>query len=160
MKLNSLAAFTFGVFITAASVGAVSIANAVGDSTINVCANKTSGVMRYISKGSCKKTEIGLSWNQKGIPGAAGANGSAGLTGPTGAAGPTGPTGPNGTAATIETVNWNFPYLTTSWGNCPIAFLGAGFQAVGYLIEDPFFPFDAFNTVPIYSCTARIKANK
>ena len=79
MKLNRLGAFTFGVVITAVSVGAVTFANAAGDATLKACANKTTGAMRYLSKGSCKKTETSLSWSQmgpQGLPGATGATGA------------------------------------------------------------------------------------
>ena len=81
MKFNRLGAFTLGVVITAVSVGAVSFVNAAGDATINACANKKTGSMRYLAKGSCKKTETLLSWNQmgpQGTPGATGAKGEAG----------------------------------------------------------------------------------
>jgi hypothetical protein len=50
MKFNRLGAFTLGVVITAVSVGAVSFVNAAGDKTLKACANKKTGVMRYISK--------------------------------------------------------------------------------------------------------------
>jgi hypothetical protein len=49
--------------------------------------------MRYISKGSCKKTEKLLEWNQmgpQGLPGTAGENGIAGTKGDVGAAGANG----------------------------------------------------------------------
>lgn len=81
MKFNRLSAFTLGVIITAASVGAVTYVNAAGDATLKACANKTSGAMRYISKGSCKKTEKSLSWNQMGPQGLAGTAGAAGTNG-------------------------------------------------------------------------------
>ena len=55
MKLNRLGTFTLGVVITAGSIGVVSFANAAGDAAIKACANKSTGVMRYIAKGSCKK---------------------------------------------------------------------------------------------------------
>ena len=87
MKLTRLGTFTFGVVITAASVGAVSFANAAGDVTIKTCANKKTGAMRYITKGSCKKTEKSLSWNQmgpQGLPGAVGAAGTKGEPGSNG----------------------------------------------------------------------------
>jgi hypothetical protein len=84
MKLNRLGAFTFGVVITAISVGAVTFANAAGDVTIKACANKTPGAMRYISKGSCKKTETSLTWSQMGPQGLPGATGSAGPVGVSG----------------------------------------------------------------------------
>jgi hypothetical protein len=81
MKINRLGAFTFGVLITAVSVGAVTYANAAGDATIKACANKTTGAMRYISKGSCKKTEKILTWNQMGTQGLQGATGASGTPG-------------------------------------------------------------------------------
>jgi len=90
MKFNRLSAFTLGVIITAASVGAVTYANAAGDATLKACANKATGVMRYISKGSCKKTEKLLSWNQMGPQGLSGVNGSAGAKGDNGTAGTNG----------------------------------------------------------------------
>jgi hypothetical protein len=99
MKFNRLGAFTLGVVVTAVSVGTVSFVNAAGDKTLKACANKKTGVMRYISKGSCKKTETSLSWNQKGsqgLPGTAGTNGTngtAGVKGDTGTAGASSPTG-------------------------------------------------------------------
>jgi hypothetical protein len=99
MQFNRLSAFTLGVIITAASVGAVTYANAAGDATLKACANKTSGAMRYISKGSCKKTEKLLTWSQmgpQGLPGAAGAAGADGAKGDAGAAGTKGTNGTNG----------------------------------------------------------------
>ena len=87
MKLNRFGAFTFGVLITTVSVGAVTYVNAAGDANIKACANKTTGAMRYISKGSCKKTEKALSWNQIGPQGLQGAAGSKGDTGATGSDG-------------------------------------------------------------------------
>ena len=98
MRFNRLGAFTLGVVITAVSVGAVSFVNAAGEKQLKACANKTTGVMRYISKGSCKKTETSLSWNQMGptgLPGSAGTNGSPGAKGDTGPAGTNGTNGQN-----------------------------------------------------------------
>ena len=98
MKFNRLGAFTLGVVITAVSVGAVSFVNAAGNGTLKACANKTTGVMRYISKGSCKKTETSLSWNQmgpQGLPGAAGTNGTNGEIGAKGDTGTGGAKGQN-----------------------------------------------------------------
>jgi hypothetical protein len=96
MQFNRLSAFTLGVIITAASVGTVTYANAAGDATLKACANKTSGAMRYISKGSCKKTEKLLSWSQMGPQGLPGAAGAAGAKGDTGVAGTNGTNGTNG----------------------------------------------------------------
>jgi hypothetical protein len=103
LKFNRLGAFTLGVVITAASVGAVSFVNAAGNGTLKACANKTTGVMRYIAKGSCKKTEILLLWNQmgpSGLPGSSGTAGAKGDTGTAGAKGDTGAAGPQGLQGT------------------------------------------------------------
>jgi hypothetical protein len=96
MQFNRLSAFTLGVIITAASVGAVSYTNAAGNKTLKACANKKTGAMRYISKGSCKKTETSLSWSQMGTQGLPGVAGAKGDTGAAGAAGTNGTNGTNG----------------------------------------------------------------
>ena len=93
MKLNRLGAFTLGVVVTAAFVGVIPYAYASGDAAIKVCANKKNGAMRYITKGSCTKTETALSWNQMGLQGVAGIPGATGGKGDTGAKGDTGTTG-------------------------------------------------------------------
>jgi len=99
----SFRSFVIGFGCAALSLGAVTYANAAGDATLKACANKTTGLMRYISKGSCKKTETSLSWNQmgpqglSGVAGVAGSNGTDGAKGDTGAVGTTGPAGTNGT---------------------------------------------------------------
>jgi hypothetical protein len=108
MKFTRLGSFTLGVVIAAVSVGAVTFANASSNATIKACANKTTGAMRYIAKGSCKKTETSLSWNQMGpqglaatsVTGTKGDTGAAGAKGDTGAAGAKGDTG---AAAAIPT---------------------------------------------------------
>ena len=95
----SFKSFAIGFACAALSLGAVTYANAASNGTLKACANKTTGVMRYISKGSCKKTEISLSWNQmgpQGLPGSAGTNGTAGAKGETGTAGNNGAAGTNG----------------------------------------------------------------
>lgn len=91
--MNRFTAFSLGVVITAASVGAVSYASAAGDANIKACANKATGAMRYIAKGKCKKTETSLSWNQMGQQGSAGPQGA---TGAPGSRGETGSAGVNG----------------------------------------------------------------
>lgn len=96
MKFNRLGAFTLGVIITAVSVGTVSFVNASSDATIKACASKKSGAMRYITRGTCMKTETSLKWNQmgpQGLPGGTGPTGAAGERGNTGPAGASSPTG-------------------------------------------------------------------
>ncbi len=79
MKLNRLGAFTLGIVVTATTIGVIPFAYASSDVTLKACANKTTGAMRYIAKGKCKKTETSLSWSQmgpQGLPGASGSNAS------------------------------------------------------------------------------------
>jgi hypothetical protein len=90
MKFNRLSAFLVGVVTTAASVGAVSYVDASGSSTIQACADKRTGVMRLISRGSCKRTETKVSWNVQGPQGLPGPTGARGETGATGAKGESG----------------------------------------------------------------------
>ena len=91
----SFKSFVIGFACAALSLGAVTYANAAGDKTLKACANKKTGVMRYIAKGKCKKTETSLSWNQMGPQGLPGAAGLAGVNGDSGANGETGKPGPN-----------------------------------------------------------------
>jgi hypothetical protein len=79
--------FTFPSFVVGfgcavLSLGVVTYANASGGSTITACANKSTGAMRLLSKGSCKKTERKVVWNQQGIQGQTGAQGVQGVQGP------------------------------------------------------------------------------
>ena len=91
----SFRSFAVGFGCAALSLGAVTYANAAGNGTLKACANKKTGAMRYISKGSCKKTETSLSWNQMGLQGLTGISGESGAKGDTGAAGSNGSNGQN-----------------------------------------------------------------
>jgi hypothetical protein len=83
------AVFSLGALAATISLGAVQYVAASGGTTITACANKSTGAMRLLSKGSCKKTERKATWNQQGIQG---------LTGPAGAKGDTGARGDQGLA--------------------------------------------------------------
>lgn len=86
MKSRLLAAFSLGALVAATTLGAVQYASASSNSTITVCVNKKNGAMRHLSKGSCKKTETTLNWNQVGPQGIQGPQGPAGLRGEAGVA--------------------------------------------------------------------------
>ena len=89
----SFRSFVIGFGCAAISLGAVTYATAASNGTLKACANKTSGVMRNISKGSCKKTEKSLSWSQmgpQGLPGDAGTKGDSGAVGTNGTNGTNG----------------------------------------------------------------------
>jgi hypothetical protein len=86
----SLKSFMLGFVCSALAIGTVTYVNASSNSTIKACANKKTGVMRYIAKGKCKKTEKALSWNQMGLQGSPGIPGTKGDTGAGGATGTNG----------------------------------------------------------------------
>lgn len=66
---------------------------APSSSLISACVNRSTGSMRYLQKGRCKKTELAVTWN---VQGPVGSQGPEGLQGPRGATGITGATGPAG----------------------------------------------------------------
>ena len=92
-RRNSL---LIGFFILLASIGTISYVSASGDGRINACANKSTGLIRYIEKGSCKKTEKAISWNKQGTQGAQGTQGVQGNTGKSGTDGSAGASGSKG----------------------------------------------------------------
>lgn len=88
MRMKSTNALLLGIAIGAVAVGATTAVSANGGSTITACAKKSTGAMRYVSKGSCKKTETKVSWNSQG---------------PIGVQGPVGPQGPQGNSGVNST---------------------------------------------------------
>lgn len=95
MKSRIGIAFGLGVVTTVISLGTFQLVSAAGDSAIAACANKTTGAMRLLTKGVCKKTETKVTWNQQGPTGAAGTNGEPGTKGEAGVKGDTGASGQN-----------------------------------------------------------------
>lgn len=94
MRIRPFVAFVAGAVLSAGVVGATTYLRAADGGVVTACANKKTGVMRYLSKGSCnRRTETQLAWNQFGIPGIAGERGEAGARGDTGAKGDVGPRG-------------------------------------------------------------------
>jgi hypothetical protein len=78
--------------------GAVALAAIPGsDGVIHGCYQKNVGNLRVIDAGgSCRPSEIAISWNQTGPVGPVGPQGPKGDTGPQGPKGDTGATGPQG----------------------------------------------------------------
>jgi hypothetical protein len=78
-----------GIFlVTVASITSFASTIRAGSSDIVLCANKKTGVLRYLKSGNCNnRLESTLAINP---------NGSIGPTGPTGPTGPAGPAGVNG----------------------------------------------------------------
>jgi hypothetical protein len=131
MKFNRLGAFILGVVVTAASVGATSLANASGGSTMKACANKSSGAMRFLSKGSCKSSERLLTWNQQGPSGPAGSSGPAGPSGPAGSSGPIGAAGPAGATGARGATGSTGSSASVSTQSVTLRYLGAqGFNGI------------------------------
>ncbi len=106
MRLRSTAIFFSGVVFASGVIGTTTWLQAENTTVISACANKKTGVLRYIAKGQCnKKTETPISWGiagptgpqgLKGDAGAAGEKGATGARGDTGAAGARGDTGARG----------------------------------------------------------------
>lgn len=71
--------------------------SATSSTTIVTCANKQTGDLRILTKGSCNtKTETVFHWAHEGPSGEPGEVGPSGPSGPTGPQGPGGPQGPEG----------------------------------------------------------------
>jgi hypothetical protein len=99
-------------WVAAAAVGGAGLVVGVAgasvpdaDGVIHGCYAKSNNVLqakgdlRVVDAGvACKSTELPVSWNQQGQPGATGPQGPAGAQGPEGPAGPQGPEGPAGPA--------------------------------------------------------------
>lgn len=66
---------------------------------VSACADKRTGLMRYVSAGKCKTTERAIAWNVRGNTGATGEKGDQGLQGPRGLTGDAGPAGRDGASA-------------------------------------------------------------
>lgn len=99
------------IVVAALGVSGVAVARAAtAGSTVTVCANKSSGALRYSKGGACRSTETKLVLGQTGPTGATGATGVTGATGATGATGvtgATGATGPTGTSGLVSPVTIN-----------------------------------------------------
>lgn len=62
MKFRVFTALGLSALATTLFLGAVQSVAASSDSTITVCANKSTGAIRVLVKGSCKKFETTLTW--------------------------------------------------------------------------------------------------
>lgn len=133
---KSLAMFATGLLAGAVVTGGVGVVSAVtgSDKPVVACADAKTGVMRYSTKGTCKKGERKLSLHTvtslaatqiagpkgdtgatgpKGDAGSTGAQGDAGAKGDTGLQGDVGPQGSTGPAGTgLNTVPVNFASKT------------------------------------------------
>ena len=78
MKSRMFAVFCIGALVATISLGAIQYVAASSGSTITACANKSTGAMRLLTKGKCKKTERSIQWNQQGVPGPQGIPGPQG----------------------------------------------------------------------------------
>ena len=82
-----------GVMIGLLLGGGVGVFAAPTDTSITVCANKKTNMLRYAKNKSCSKTETKVVLDPKGTDGEDGVNGIDGIDGTDGATGATGPTG-------------------------------------------------------------------
>lgn len=96
-KLTVAFAATSFILITSFFVIEERARSATSSTTIVTCANKKTGDLRILTKGSCDtKTEIVFHWAHEGPEGEPGEVGPTGPEGPTGPPGPRGPEGPQG----------------------------------------------------------------
>jgi hypothetical protein len=84
----------------AVTLCATALASAATPASIKACANKKSGALRLLAKGTCTKKERALSLSQTGPAGPAGPGGAAGAPGAPGAQGPAGSPGAPGADGT------------------------------------------------------------
>lgn len=112
--------------------GNVTASRSDGTSVIT-CYNKKTGALRYLVKGSCKKTEQQLSIGQVGPQGPAGPSGAAGATGATGPVGATGATGPVGPAGVTQGVSGQDIWASASIGGSIVTGLRIGANPIGTL---------------------------
>lgn len=88
MKLSHITAFALGGAVSILALGAPRFINAESGAQIKACANKKTGTMRLLAKGSCnKRTETSISWNAQGLAGSPGPQGETGAKGDAGAKG-------------------------------------------------------------------------
>lgn len=86
MNRKSIAALVgAGTLLASAGVAVAAIPDS--DGVIHACHSKNSGALRVSDTGTCKSTEIGLSWNNVGPAGAVGAEGPKGDQGDPGTPG-------------------------------------------------------------------------
>ena len=85
---------------------------------INGCYQKNKGTLRVlVGKQKCqKKSELGISWNNKGVPGRAGTPGTAGTTGTAGTNGTNGVNGANFTDTTTLQPGQTESGIYSNWG--------------------------------------------
>jgi hypothetical protein len=144
-----------GAVVGAVLAGAAAFA-AIPDSSgvINGCYQKNVGNLRVIDPsagGSCRPSEIGISWSQtgpQGPPGPQGPQGPKGDTGATGATGPAGPAGPPGPKGDPGATGATGPAgpagppgpkgdpgeLSLANQTCPAGAFVTGFDAVGHIV--------------------------
>jgi hypothetical protein len=101
-----------GVLIGATLGGVGGVIAATDTSSINACANKTTGVLRLLSKGKCTAKEDKVTWSQAGPAGPAGPAGAAGAKGADGAKGDKGNTGVPGEAGATGATGATFQNAT------------------------------------------------
>jgi hypothetical protein len=75
---------------------AMSVFASSSNNVVSTCVDRSSGDVRYLLRGRCRKTEFSVSWNVQGPVGKKGDRGEQGLQGPRGATGESGVAGISG----------------------------------------------------------------
>ena len=102
--MKSVKSAVVGALVAVVVFGGIQVVSgAVSSKVITMCANKTTGAVRYTTKSCSKKLETTLMLNSQGVSGSAGIAGSKGDAGTAGVAGAKGDTGASGTAGATGT---------------------------------------------------------
>jgi hypothetical protein len=106
MKNQRVMNFVAGVLFATVVVGTTTWLRADNANVISACANKKTGILRYITKGTCnKRTETAVSWGAVGPTGPQGLKGETGAKGESGARGETGAKGENAAPFVVKDAN-------------------------------------------------------
>ena len=84
------------IAVASLAISLIAAAGVQAASTVTACVSKSTGIMRMISSGSCKKSESKVSWSTQGAAGPAGAPGTPGTPGAPGVPGANGKDGSSG----------------------------------------------------------------
>lgn len=91
--MKTMKSVLVGALSVVVMFGGIEVASAVtGNKQFKVCADKTTGLLRYTTK-SCKRTDTALILNSRGLPGPTGPAGAKGESGPKGDTGAPGSSG-------------------------------------------------------------------
>jgi hypothetical protein len=149
MKVRLVTAFLMGALVASVSLGAIRMADARSDSDMRACANKKTGVLRLLRKGSCSKAEREVAWNSVGATGPTGPQGEKGEQGTKGDAGVKGDQGVAGPRGSGLKMNELSICGSDGVSLCEMGSVGPGGGVVFFLdYDDVYEGFDYLEAAP------------